>query len=105
MTIPHESIRLARFTPLGWTLWIIVVAIAISVASPRIASAAQIRVPITIDYLALREALKHTLYTAPGNRAPLWNGPDQCQFLYAENPEFARAAADVKLDTATSLGM
>jgi soluble lytic murein transglycosylase-like protein len=103
-----ESSRIAynaRLAPGRMPLWIIVAAIALAAATPAVACAAQIKVPLTIDYLALREALKHTLYTAPGNRAPLWNGPDQCQFLYAENPDFARAAGDVKLDTAASLGM
>jgi hypothetical protein len=89
-------------------LWIIVAAIAaIFAAIP--AGAAQVRIPMTIDYLTLREALKRKLYTAPGGRAQLWNGLDECQFLYAENPEFSRAttggAATVKLETANSLGL
>jgi len=89
-------------------LWIIVAAIAaIFCATP--ARAAQVRIPMTIDYLTLREALKRKLYTAPGGRAQLWNGLDECQFLYAENPEFSRAtasgAATVKLETANSLGL
>ncbi len=78
-------------------------------ALPAPARAAQVRIPLTIDYLTLREALKHKLYTAPGGRAMLWNGLDDCQFLYAENPEFSRApaggAATVKLETANSLGL
>ena len=53
--------------------------------------AAEVRVPLTIDYLTLGEAIRHQLYTAPGDRAALWNGPDECQFLYAENPSFSRA--------------
>ena len=88
-------------------LIIVMAAIGIFAATPRLALAAQVRIPLTIDYLALREALKHRLYTAPGGRAPLWNGADDCQFLYAENPEFARAgqSSNVKLDTAASLGL
>ncbi|WP_331583976.1 lytic transglycosylase domain-containing protein [Candidatus Binatus sp.] len=89
-------------------MWIIVAAIAaIFAATP--AGAAQVHIPMTIDYLTLREALKRKLYTAPGGRAQLWNGLDECQFLYAENPEFSRAtaggAATVKLETANSLGL
>ena len=55
--------------------------------------------------------MKRKLYTAPGGRAPLWNGSDDCQFLYAENPEFSRAdasadsKANVKLETAATLGL
>ncbi|MGC2275565.1 MAG: lytic transglycosylase domain-containing protein [Candidatus Binatus sp.] len=91
-------------------MWIIITAlIGIFSARPAPARAAQVRIPLTIDYLTLREALKHKLYTGPGGRAQLWNGLDDCQFLYAENPEFARAtaggAATVKLETANSLGL
>ena len=84
-------------------------AIAIFLARPDPARATQVRIPLTIDYIALREALKRNLFTAPGGRAQLWNGIDDCQFLYAENPEFSRATAGgpatVKLETADSLGL
>ncbi len=91
-------------------LWIFIAAIVtIFVTCPTPARASQVRIPLTIDYITLREALKRKLYTAPGGRAPLWNGLDDCQFLYAENPEFSRAAeggaATVKLETANSLGL
>jgi len=88
-------------------LIIVAAATAIFAATPRVALAAQVRIPMTIDYITLREALKRKLYTAPGGRAPLWNGGDDCQFLYAENPEFSRAdsSANVKLETAASLGL
>ncbi len=89
-------------------MWIIVALVAM-IAHPAPANASQVRIPLTIDYLTLREALKRQLYTGPGGRAQLWNGLDDCQFLYAENPEFARApaggAASVKLETANSLGL
>ncbi len=101
--------RRAHRTSRSVNLWIVVAATtvicAISVVAPTLARAAQIKVPLTIDYLSLREALKHELYTAPGGRAPLWNGADQCQFLFAENPNFTRAGKEVRLETATSLGM
>jgi hypothetical protein len=84
-------------------------AIAIFLARPDPARATQVRIPLTIDYITLREALKRNLFTAPGGRAQLWNGSDDCQFLYAENPEFSRATASglatVKLETADSLGL
>jgi soluble lytic murein transglycosylase-like protein len=90
-------------------LWIVVAAISIFLAHPDTARASQVRIPLTIDYITLREALKHKLYTGPGGRAQLWNGLDDCQFLYAENPEFSHApaggAASVKLETANSLGL
>ena len=88
-------------------LIIVTAAVAIFATTPPPALAAQVRIPLTIDYITLREALKRRLYTAPGGRAPLWNGADDCQFLYAEHPEFARAdeSANVKLETAASLGL
>jgi hypothetical protein len=91
-------------------LWIILtVAIVILSAAAVPARASQVRIPLTIDYITLREALKHKLYTGPGGRAELWNGANDCQFLYAENPEFSRAnsggAATVQLETANSLGL
>src|ERR1035437_5879259 len=92
-------------------LWmaVAVAASAIFLARPDPARATQVRIPLTIDYTAIREALKRKLYTAPGGRAQLWNGTDDCQFLYAENPDFSRATAGgpatVKLETANHLGL
>jgi len=74
-------------------------------AAPRCAHARDVRIPITIDYVTLTEALKYELYTAPGGRAPLWNGSDECQFLYALNPRFSRSAARVRLETDAALGL
>ncbi|HYL57642.1 MAG TPA: lytic transglycosylase domain-containing protein [Candidatus Acidoferrales bacterium] len=87
-------------------LIILSLAIGFFAVAPRFALAAEVKIPLTIDYLSLREALKRQLYTAPGGRAPLWNGIDECQYLYAENPAFAHAGAtQVRLETATSLGL
>jgi hypothetical protein len=103
-----EDFRCSRGKRSAAGLWIFV-AIAILLARPAPVRAAQVRVPITIDYIAIREALKRKLYTAPGGRAELWNGLNDCQFLYAENPEFSRAtgggAATVKLETANTLSL
>ncbi len=79
---------------------------AFAAISPlRAARAADVSVPITIDYLTLAAALKAQMYTAPGGRAALWNGADQCQFLYAENPAFSSASPRLRLETAASLGL
>jgi soluble lytic murein transglycosylase-like protein len=77
----------------------------IALAIAPAAQAREVPVPLTIDYLTLSEALRADLYTAPGGRAPLWNGSDACQFLYAENPRFGRAGERVMLETAASLGL
>ncbi len=112
MTTLSRSTRLFALLPSHFTvrlLIIVVAAIAIFLARPDPARAAQVRIPLTIDYIALREALKRNLFTAPGGGAQLWNGTDDCQFLYAENPQFSRASAGgpatVKLETANSLGL
>jgi hypothetical protein len=114
MNIPHRSDPFVRLFPFSrskasaFRLWIIV-AVAIFLARPAPAHASQVRIPLTIDYLTLREAIKQQLYTAPGGRAELWNGTSECQYLYAENPEFARAtaggSATVQLETSNSLGL
>jgi len=66
----------------------------------------QIIVPITIDYATLGAALKRQLYVAPGGRAILWNGNNDCEFLYARNPSFAASgAATVELQSAGELGL
>jgi hypothetical protein len=75
---------------------------AIPPAPPPVAAIRELRIPLTIDYLALAAAMKQQLYTDNG-RAPLWNGDDQCQYLYAENPRFARAGSSVQLETDGSL--
>jgi Transglycosylase SLT domain len=69
------------------------------------AAAVRITVPLTIDYLTLREALKHQVYGAPGGRAQLWNGPNACEYLYAQNPSFGRAGTAVKLETEGTLSL
>ena len=68
--------------------------------------AAQITVPITIDYSTLGAALKRQIYDAPGGRAILWKGNNDCEFLYAENPRFATSgAAMVELESDGELGL
>jgi hypothetical protein len=68
--------------------------------------AAQITVPITIDYLTLGAALKRQIYDAPGGRAILWKGANDCEFLYAQNPRFATSgAATVELESDGELGL
>jgi transglycosylase-like protein with SLT domain len=74
-------------------------------ALPHIALAAQVSIPLNIDYITLGEALKRQMYTASGGRAELWNGSDQCQFFYAANPRFGRTAGSLKLETDAKLSV
>jgi hypothetical protein len=82
--------------------------IAVLALAPA-AGAAEIRLPLTIPYVTLGEALKAQLYNAPGHRADLWRQSD-CQYLYAENPQFSpdgpllRLESDAKLNLGTRMG-
>ena len=71
-----------------------------SAAATPLATASEhtLRIPLTIDYIALSAALKQQLYIDRG-RMPLWNGPDRCQYIYAENPRLGRAGDHVRFET------
>jgi hypothetical protein len=73
--------------------------------APQPARAADVRVPLTIDYYALTEAIRHQLYTEPNGRAPVWNGVSPCQYLYATDPMFSHAGDTLKFETAASLAL
>jgi hypothetical protein len=83
------------------------IAALVSLCGPAAAEpAVQVTVPLTIDYLTLGAALKRQIYDAPGGRAILWQGTNDCEFLYAENPRFARGgAAMVELESDGELGL
>jgi hypothetical protein len=101
---PATGFDVTAFAWRGAVCALAITTLAMAASAPR-ALAAEVRVPITVDYLTMTEAIRHQLYTAPGGRLPLWNGTGDCQFLYAENPSFARADVRVKLETAVSLGL
>ena len=81
------------------------IAAAIVALAQQPAQASEIRVPLTIDYYALTEAIRHQLYTGAGGRAPVWNGASPCQYLYATEPMFSHAGAVLKFDTAATLAL
>jgi Transglycosylase SLT domain len=85
-------------------LFFSIVAATVAV-TPQSARAAEVRVPLTIDYFALTEAIRHQLYTGPGGRAPVWNGVSTCQYLYATDPMFSHAGEALKFETAASLAL
>ncbi len=78
----------------------------VSLCGPAVADpAAQITIPLTIDYSTLGAALKRQIYDAPGGRAILWKG-NNCEFLYAENPRFTQnGPTTVVLETDGELGL
>jgi hypothetical protein len=67
--------------------------------SARLASAAQLNVPINVDYLLLDSGIRQRFYTGPNGTAELWNGSDNCGHFRATNPRFSRSGSDVRLDT------
>jgi hypothetical protein len=70
------------------------------------ADGAPLRIPLHIEYAMLNAAMAHQLY-ASGGRADLWNGDNDCQYLYAENPRIkqGRGAVEIDSDGALSLGL
>src|SRR5882724_7567419 len=79
----------------------------VSLCGPATAdSAAEITVPLTIDYLTLGAALKRQIYDAPGGRAILWQGTNDCEFLHSENPRFTQnGPTTVVLESDGELGL
>ncbi len=96
-----------RFATLLAAIVAVIVAAASLCGPAGAAPAARITVPLTIDYLTLGAALKRQIYDGPGGRAILWKGSNDCEFLYAENPRFARGAdaVGVKLESNGELGL
>src|SRR5579883_2894930 len=73
------------------------------------ARADDIRVPLTIPYFTLSQALKAQLYSSAGGRADLWR-ESECRYLYAQRPRFSRAGnllrlqSDAYLNVGTRVG-
>ena len=68
------------------------------------AGASEVRVPLTVPYITLTEALKAELYNGAANRADLWQASD-CEYLYAENPRFSRQGDLLQLETDSNLNV
>jgi hypothetical protein len=67
------------------------------------ADAAEIDVPLDLDYLLLDAALQQQLYTGQNGRAEFWKSPDNCGYFYAQNPRFLRTGEAVELTTDSQL--
>ena len=80
------------------------VLLAASLILPRALQAAPVRIPLHINYALLTEALREKLYTQ-GGRAELWNGNNECEYLYAENPSFGQKNGIIQIDTDGSLNL
>ncbi|HXN86504.1 MAG TPA: transglycosylase SLT domain-containing protein [Candidatus Binataceae bacterium] len=95
---PVEKITHARQIILVLLVMSIAMLARPALAQAPAAAGKTLRIPLTIDYMALNAALKQQLYTDHG-RAPIWNGDDVCQYFYAENPQFSRNQSLVKMET------
>lgn len=102
MTTRIERHGLLRERRLALTIVVVLMAVMGAQVSAR---AAQIKIPLEIDYLALGAAMKQQLYTADRGRADLWHGRDDCQYLYVENPRFGRRDSALTLDTDGELSL
>ncbi len=76
-------------------------------ATARSAAAVEVTIPLNLDYVTLQEALKHQVFNGPDDRAVLWTGADQCQYLHATNPRFSQKDRTLVLamDSDLSLGL
>ena len=74
-------------------------------ALPVMTHAAEVNVPLEVDYLLLDAALAQKLYTAPGGRAQFFRGSDQCQYFYAEKPRFGPHGTQLELNTDGDLSL
>jgi hypothetical protein len=78
--------------------------LAACLAAPTTLFAAQVKIPLHINYLVLTEALRQQLYAKDG-RAQLWSGNNACEYLYATNPVVGQHQAMVQIDTDGNLNL
>jgi hypothetical protein len=72
--------------------------LAACLAASGTSLATPVRIPLHINYVLLTEALHQKLYTHDG-RAELWNGRNNCEYLYAVNPALGQRNAVVQIET------
>jgi hypothetical protein len=72
--------------------------LAVYLTAPQTVLAAPVKIPLRINYALLTDVLRQQLY-AQGGRAQLWNGNNDCEYLYAENPSFGQQNGAVRIDT------
>jgi hypothetical protein len=75
---------------------------AASLTAPGRLLAKPVKIPLHINYALMNAALKQQLYTG-GGRAQLWNGNNDCEYLYADNPSFGQQNGVVRIDTGAHL--
>ena len=78
--------------------------LALCLAAPQPLLAVPVRIPLHLDYALLTETLRQKLYTH-GGRAELWNGENDCEYLYADNPSFGEQNGVVQIETGGYLNL
>jgi hypothetical protein len=74
------------------------IVLATCLSAPGTLLAAPVQIPLHINYALLTNVLRQQLY-AHGGRAQLWNGNNECEYLYAENPSFGQQNGVLLIDT------
>jgi hypothetical protein len=72
--------------------------------TPRTLMAAPVTIPLHVNYALMSDMLRQQLYTR-GGRAQLWNGNNDCEYLYAENPSFGQRNGVLLIDTEAYLNL
>jgi hypothetical protein len=80
------------------SIFVAAVLLAACVTAPRTLLATPVNIPLHIGYALLRQALRQKLY-GHGGRAELWNGSNDCEYLYAVNPSFGQQNGIVQVET------
>jgi Transglycosylase SLT domain len=76
----------------------------VAMLAGRAAFAAEVRIPLTVPYITLNEALKADIYNGPEGRADLWRASD-CEYFYAEKPRFSHEGGLLRLETDSTLNI
>jgi hypothetical protein len=91
----QQSLR--RVYPGVFTIAVVFTLGLTATAATATQSATPVRIPLHIDYALLTQTLRQSLY-GQGGRAQLWNGNNDCQYLYAVNPSFGQQNGVVQIE-------
>jgi len=84
---------------------VVPVAALLLLAASAKARAAQVNVPLNLDYMVLDAAIRQRLYTGPGGRAEFWRSPGDCGHFYAQDPRFSRHSNTIQLRTNSNFSL
>jgi hypothetical protein len=97
LTAHLPAIAFARATATGVILFITLLA-------PKPLLAKSLQIPLHISYPLMSSVLKHRLNGHDG-KAQLWNGTNDCEYLYGENPSFGQQGGTLRVETRGHLNL